>query len=164
MEYDDRGWTFDLKAVRSQVQHGNYAVRPHAMQHAVKEGFSLRDMVHAVLYGLLVEEYPQRQRGLVYADGSVEEVIVPLHVVCEHRGPDDAVDFVTAVGLTVALDIAPGLAVDSPEVFPYLSLTRVTVLALRSDHRRRLATIQGVTLERKAKRQARRQSPLRRLP
>ena len=96
MEYDDHGWTFDLEAVRSQVQHGNYAVRPHAMQHAVKEGFSVTDMVHAVLHGLLVEEYPERQRGLVYADISVEDANLPLHVVCEHHGPDDAVDIVTA--------------------------------------------------------------------
>ena len=45
MEHGDHGWTFDLEAVRLQVQDGNYAVRPHAMQHAVKEGFSVRDMV-----------------------------------------------------------------------------------------------------------------------
>jgi hypothetical protein len=96
MEHGDHGWTFDLEAVRLQVQHGNYAVRPHAMQHAVKEGFSVRDMVHAVLHGLLVEEYPERQRGLVYADILVEDVIIPLHVVCEHRRRDEPVDFVTA--------------------------------------------------------------------
>jgi hypothetical protein len=96
MEYGDHGWAFDLETIRSQVQDGNYAVRSHAMQHAVKEGFSVRDMTHVVLHGSLVEEYPQRQRGLVYADISVEEVTMPLHVVCEYRGPDDAVDFVTA--------------------------------------------------------------------
>lgn len=64
--------------------------------------------------------------------------------------------FVTALGLTVALDISPGLAVYSPGVFPFLSLTGVTVLALRSDHRRRLATIESVKMERKARRQSRR--------
>jgi len=65
MEHGDHGRTFDLEAVRLQVQDGNYAVRPHAMQHAVKEGFSVRDMVDAVLHGSLVEEYPARRRGLV---------------------------------------------------------------------------------------------------
>jgi len=88
-------WTFDLEAIRSQVQDGNYAVRSHAMQHAVKEGFSVRDMVQVVLHGVLVEEYPQRQRGL-YANVLVEEMAMPLHVVCEHRGSDMPVDFVTA--------------------------------------------------------------------
>jgi hypothetical protein len=96
MEYGDHGWTFDLEVIRSQVQDANYAVRPHAMQHAVKEGFSVRDMVHVVLHGVLVEEYPERQRGLVYADISIEDMIMPLHVVCEHRGRDEPVDFVTA--------------------------------------------------------------------
>lgn len=96
MEYDDSGWDLDLAAIRIQVQDGNYAVRSHAMQHAVKEGSSVRDMVQVVLHGLLVEEYPQRQRGLLCADISVEEVVVPLHVVCEHRSPGAAVDFVTA--------------------------------------------------------------------
>jgi len=96
MEYDDYEWALDWEAVRSQVQHGNYAVRPHAMQHAVKEGFSVTDLVHAVLHGVLVEEYPERQRGLVYANISVEDVVMPLHVVCEHRGLDRPVDFVTA--------------------------------------------------------------------
>ena len=96
MEHGDHGWAFDLKAVRSQVQEGDYAVRPHALQHAVKEGFSVRDMVEVVLHGSLVEEYPERQRGLVYGDVSIEEVSIPLHVVCEHHGPDVAVDFVTA--------------------------------------------------------------------
>ena len=96
MEHGDRGWTLDLEVIRSQVQDGNYAVRSHAMQHAVKEGFSVKDMVHVVVHGVLVEEYPQRQRGLLYADVSVDELIVPLHVVCEHRGPESVVDFVTA--------------------------------------------------------------------
>ncbi|MEJ2211630.1 MAG: DUF4258 domain-containing protein [Anaerolineae bacterium] len=96
MEHGDRGWIFDLEAIRSQVQDGNYAVRPHAMQHAVKEGFSVRDMVYAVLHGLLVEEYPERQRGLVYADISIEDLIVPLHVICEHHRRYEPVDFVTA--------------------------------------------------------------------
>jgi hypothetical protein len=69
-----------------------------------------------------------------------------------------AVYFVTAVGLTVALDIAPDLAVYSPGVFPFLSLTGVSVLALRSDHQRRLQVIASVKSERQARRQSRRQA------
>ncbi len=69
-----------------------------------------------------------------------------------------AVYLVVAVRLTVALDIAPVLAVYSPAVFPLLSLCGVTVLALRGDHRRRLGAIETVRQERKGKRQVRRQS------
>ena len=66
--------------------------------------------------------------------------------------------FTVAVGLTVALDIAPALAIYAPAIFPSLSLVGMTVLALRADHRRRLALIEAVKLERKARRQMRRQA------
>lgn len=59
-----------------------------------------------------------------------------------------------AVLLTVALDIAPALARYAPAVFPLLSLTGVTVLALRSDQRRRLAAIAQERADRSAARSA----------
>ncbi|MBU0490449.1 MAG: hypothetical protein KKA73_21520 [Chloroflexi bacterium] len=59
-----------------------------------------------------------------------------------------------AVALTVALDIAPPLAVYAPAIFPALSLAGVTVLAIRADHRRRLDALASVKQERKAERQA----------
>ena len=65
---------------------------------------------------------------------------------------------VVAVGLTVALDIAPVLAVYAPAIFPLLSLCGVTVLALRGDQRRRVGAIETVKAERKAKRQTTRKA------
>lgn len=47
-----------------------------------------------------------------------------------------------AVGLTVALDISDELVRYAPVIFPLLSLCGVTVLALRRDHRRRMAEIE----------------------
>jgi hypothetical protein len=67
-----------------------------------------------------------------------------------------AVYFVVATGLTVLLDIAPHLAAYAPAIFPTLSLTGVTVLAIRADHQRRLDDIESVKAERKEKRQSRR--------
>lgn len=64
-----------------------------------------------------------------------------------------------AVLLTVALDIVPDLARWAPAVFPLLSLAGVTVLALRSDQRRRLTAIASDKAERQAERQAKRQAP-----
>jgi hypothetical protein len=64
--------------------------------------------------------------------------------------------FVVATGLTVVLDISPALATCAPAIFPTLSLIGVTVLALRSGHRRRLAMIESVKAERKTRRQNRR--------
>lgn len=65
---------------------------------------------------------------------------------------------VVAVGLTVALDTLPVLAVYSPAIFPILSLCGVTVLAIRGDHRRRVETIEDEKAERKAKRTSKRMS------
>jgi hypothetical protein len=62
---------------------------------------------------------------------------------------------VVAVGLTVALDILPVLAVYSPAVFPLLSLCGVTTLAIRSDHKRRLEAIAQDKAQRRASRKAR---------
>jgi len=63
-----------------------------------------------------------------------------------------AVYFIVAVGLTVVLDILPALATYAPGVFPVLSLCGVTVLALRSDHRRRVAAVAAERAERRARR------------
>jgi len=49
--------------------------------------------------------------------------------------------FVSVTGLTVVLDTLPNLAAFAPIIFPILSLAGVTVLALRADHKRRLAAI-----------------------
>jgi hypothetical protein len=62
----------------------------------VKEGFSVDDMIHVILHGVIVEVYPDRQRGLLYADVVVEGISLPLHVICEHPHPEAPVDFVTA--------------------------------------------------------------------
>lgn len=64
--------------------------------------------------------------------------------------------FVVATGLTVVLDIAPNLATYAPAIFPTLSLTGVTVLAIRADHRRRLVAVMADKNERSQKRSQRR--------
>lgn len=63
-----------------------------------------------------------------------------------------------AVGLTVALDVAPSLARYAPAIWPGLSLTGVTLLGLRADHARRLEAIQAEKQERKAEARARQQT------
>lgn len=85
-----------IDALRSQVVSGNFAVRIHAIQHAVKEGFTKEDMINVVLHGSILETYPGRKRCLFYANVIIEGTKTPLHVVCEHSHPESAVDFVTA--------------------------------------------------------------------
>lgn len=70
--------------------------------------------------------------------------------------------FAVAIVLTVALDIVPGLAVYAPALFPALSLAGVTILAVRIDHRERLAAIEQDKAEKRAEKSERknaRQAP-----
>ena len=71
---------------------------------------------------------------------------------------------VVAVGLTVALDILPEVAVYSPAIFPLLSLCGVTVLALRGDHRRRIEAIVQDKARRRASRKAKSAETKRNVP
>jgi hypothetical protein len=89
-------YTIVLDALRRQVTDSNFALRPHAMQHAVKEGFTKDHMTQVVLQGALVETYAERNRCLLYAEVTIEGLKIPLHVVCEHLYLDAPVDFVTA--------------------------------------------------------------------
>jgi len=90
------GHEIDFDALRHQVADDNFALRPHAMQHAVKEGFTRDDVTRVVLAGMVVESYPERKRCLFYADVVVEGITMPLHVICEHHEPQEPVGVVTA--------------------------------------------------------------------
>ena len=92
---DDTG-QINLDVLRRQVVNGNFALRPHALQHAVKEGFTQDAMLQVVLQGSMIEDYPERRRCLLTANVTIEGLELPLHVVCEHLQPDAPVDFVTA--------------------------------------------------------------------
>lgn len=89
-------YKIDLNALRRQVADGNFALRPHAMRHAVKEGFTEEDMLRVVFQGTVIETYVERNRCLLYAHVTLEGLRMPLHVVCEHFHSDAPVDFVTA--------------------------------------------------------------------
>ena len=86
----------DIGALRRQVANGSFALGLHAMQHAVKEGFTQKDMVCVASRGIVVEVYPERKRCLLYADVTIEGLKMPLHLVCGHHQPDAPVVFVTA--------------------------------------------------------------------
>jgi DNA-binding transcriptional ArsR family regulator len=68
-----------------------------------------------------------------------------------------AVYLVTAVTLAVLLDVIPSLARFSPAIFPLLSLAGVTVLGLRSDHRKRVEAIAEDKARRRKMRKERRE-------
>lgn len=77
----------DIEIIRKQIQAGNYLVKSHAIQHALKEGFDRKNMVEAILNGRIIEEYPDDLRVLVSGTIVSENITVHLHVVCEHADP-----------------------------------------------------------------------------
>jgi hypothetical protein len=84
-----------IKQLRNQVGNGYYLVKPHAVLHALKEGFDESDMVDAVLSGRIIEEYPDDQRVLICGKTTLStSTTIYLHVVCEYRDPN-YVEFVT---------------------------------------------------------------------
>jgi len=60
--------------------------------------------------------------------------------------------FIAVISLTVLLDTAPRLAVYAPVVFPLLSFAGTAVIAIRADHRRRLADIEAARQQRRRER------------
>jgi predicted DNA-binding protein (UPF0251 family) len=60
--------------------------------------------------------------------------------------------FFSTIGLTIMLDIYPALSRYAPGIFPILALTGAFILAIRSDHKLRVLSIEQEKQERKNKR------------
>ena len=86
----------DVETIRERVRTGNYLVKGHAIQHALKEGFERKHMVEAILNGAIIEEYPNDQRVLICGRITLlGNAMIYLHVVCEYAD-SVYVEFVTA--------------------------------------------------------------------
>jgi hypothetical protein len=86
----------DIETIRRLVESKRYQIKLHAVQHALKEGFGEQEMVAAILSGHIIEEYPERNRGLICGRITLEaNISVYLHVICEQNYADQ-VEFVTA--------------------------------------------------------------------
>ena len=85
-----------IDGLRSRVKRGNYLVKSHAVQHALKEGFERKHMVDAIMNGEIIEAYPEEKRVLVSGQVFLTETVKTyIHVVCEYADPV-YVEFVTA--------------------------------------------------------------------
>ncbi len=86
----------DVEIIRQRIRAGNYLIKSHAIQHALKQGFERKHIVDAVLDGNLIEEYPDEPRMLLCGKTNLSpNVDIYLHVVCEFADPM-YVEFVTA--------------------------------------------------------------------
>ena len=71
----------DLDGIRRLVLEGRYFFYTHALTEAKKDGVAPEDAAYTILTGEVIEEYPDRQRVLVFAMLPDE---MPLHVVCDY--------------------------------------------------------------------------------
>jgi hypothetical protein len=86
----------NIESICKRVQAGNYLIKAHAVQHALKEGFERKHIVEAILNGKIIEEYVDEERALVCGRTTLSvHVDMYLHVVCEYADPM-YIEFVTA--------------------------------------------------------------------
>lgn len=64
-------------------------VSEHALREAHKEGLRIKEVLHAIFNGVIVERYPERKRVLIA--GPVPGEPLPVHVVCDYADRDELV-------------------------------------------------------------------------
>jgi len=75
----------DIEQPRKLVLEGKYFFYSHALTEAKQDGVTPEDVVYVILTGKIIEEYPDRQRMLIY--GTMANKL-PLHVVCDYSAED----------------------------------------------------------------------------
>ena len=74
-----------LEAIREQFRCGAYAVSDHAITEARKDGIAPRTvwlLECVAIHGKVIEEYPERDRILVYAEEP--DNLLPVHIVIDY--------------------------------------------------------------------------------
>ena len=82
----------EIEAIREQFRNGEYAVSSHAIVEARKDGLephTITKLEWVAIYGKVIEEYPERQRFLLYAELPDEKL--PVHIVVEYSFPEEPV-------------------------------------------------------------------------
>lgn len=69
-----------IERVSELINKKHYSISKHAFVEAFADGFSLRDILTAIRTGEIIEEYPDRNRLLIYAKIGVR----PIHVVVSY--------------------------------------------------------------------------------
>ena len=82
----------DLKEIRKRFHSGEYAVSDHAIIEARKDGIephTITKLEWVAIHGKVIEEYPERERILVYAE--LSEDVLPVHIVIEYSFREEPV-------------------------------------------------------------------------
>ena len=75
----------NIEMVREYVEAGRYEFYRHALTEAKKDGVKPVDVVYVLLAGKVIEEYPERERLLIYGEMPDQ---IPLHIVCDLSDED----------------------------------------------------------------------------
>ena len=81
-----------LERIQEQFRSGEYAVSDHAITEARKDGIEPQTMTKLewiAINGKMIEEYPDRQRILLYAE--LPETKLSVHIVVEYSFPEEPV-------------------------------------------------------------------------
>jgi len=87
---------YDLQQIRNNILNGEYAISDHAIIEARKDGIepkTIEKLEWVALNGKVIEEYPERNRVLMYA--VLEEYNLPVHIVIDYSYIEEPV-FVTS--------------------------------------------------------------------
>jgi hypothetical protein len=82
----------DIEFIREKFRKGEYAVSDHAIIEARKDGIeptTVKKLEWAAINGKIIEEYPDRERILIYAEP--EEDKLPVHVVVDYSFKEEPV-------------------------------------------------------------------------
>ena len=75
----------NIDCVREYIETERYEFFRHALTEAKKDGVEPEDVVYVLLTGKVIEEYPERERLLIYGEMTNQ---LPLHVVCDLSDED----------------------------------------------------------------------------
>jgi len=81
-----------LDAIRERVHQGEYAVSDHAIIEARKDGIepeTISKLEWVALHGKIIEDYPERERILLYAE--LPDYRLPVHIIVEYACPEEPV-------------------------------------------------------------------------
>lgn len=70
-----------IEKIRNFIQNEEYEFYTHAVTEAKKDGVEPEDIIYVLLTGKIIEEYPNRQRVLIYG---IMLNGLPLHVICNY--------------------------------------------------------------------------------
>ena len=70
----------DINLIKKIIEEDRFEFYGHALTESKKDGIEPEDIISVLLTGKIIEEYPDRNRVLIY--GRMDNGI-PLHVVCD---------------------------------------------------------------------------------